>query len=170
MIETGERAPDFTLPDQDGNDVGLSDFAGRTVVLYFYPKANTSGCTTQGWGVGDHPGAHDAAGAGGVRDHRGDYESAGAVVLGVSPDPVKEVKKFHDAQGLNFTLLADEDHAVCDAYGVWVEKSMYGRKYMGAQRATFVIGGDGAVVHVIEKVSPKTHDEEVLAALASLAA
>jgi len=86
-------------------------------------------------------------------------------VLGVSPDPVKAIKKFHDGQGLNFTLLADEDHAVCEAYGVWVEKSMYGRKYWGAQRATFVIGEDGAVAHVIEKVSPKTHDEEVLAAL-----
>lgn len=114
MIPTGETAPAFTLPDQDGNDVSLADFAGQTVVLYFYPKANTSGCTTQ---------------ACGVRDHRDDYAAAGAVVLGVSPDPVKDVKKFHDEQGLNFTLLADEDHAVCEAYGTWQEKSMYGRKY-----------------------------------------
>src|SRR3954453_3759337 len=119
MIERGQPAPGFTLADQDGNDVSLADFAGRTVVLYFYPKANTAGCTTQ---------------AGGVRDHRGDYEAAGAGVLGVSPDPVKDVKKFHDAQGLNFTLLADADHAVCEAYGVWQEKSMYGRTYMGASR------------------------------------
>jgi peroxiredoxin Q/BCP len=153
MLETGSPAPGFTLPDQDGNDVSLRDFAGRTVVLYFYPKANTSGCTTQ---------------ACGVRDHRAEYESAGATVIGVSPDPVKEVKKFHDAQGLNFTLLADEDHAVCDAYEVWVEKSMYGRRYWGAQRATYVIGPDGRIAHVIPKASPKTHDAEVLEALAGL--
>src|SRR3954464_13163819 len=155
MIQAGEKAPSFTLPDQDGNDVSLADYAGQTVVLYFYPKADTPGCTTQ---------------ACGLRDSAADFNDIGAVVLGVSPDPVKRVKKFHEGQGLNFTLLADADHAVCDAYGVWVEKSMYGRKNMGAQRATFVTGGDGVVVHVIEKVSPKTHDEEVLAALASLAA
>ena len=150
MLEPGTKAPDFTLPDQDGNDVSLSDLAGRDVVLYFYPKANTSGCTVQ---------------ACGVRDHLPDYEAAGAVVVGVSPDPVKAVRKFHDQQGLNFTLLADADHAVCDAYGVWAEKSMYGRKYWGALRTTFIIGPDGAVRHVIPKVSPKTHDDEVLAAL-----
>jgi peroxiredoxin Q/BCP len=155
LIAPGRPAPDFELPDQDGNTVRLSDLRGRQVVLYFYPKADTPGCTTQ---------------ACGVRDHRGDYEQAGAVVLGVSPDPVKRVKKFHDKQDLNFTLLADEDHAVCEAYGVWVEKSMYGRKYMGAQRSTFVIDEDGVVRHVIEKASPKTHDEEVLASLASPAA
>jgi peroxiredoxin Q/BCP len=153
MLQSGSQAPDFTLPDQDGQDVSLGDFAGQTVVLYFYPKANTSGCTTQ---------------ACGVRDHRGDYESAGAVVIGVSPDPVKEVKRFHDAQGLNFTLLADEDHAVCEAYGVWGEKSMYGRTYLGASRSTFIIGPDGVVAHVIPKASPKTHDDEVLQALADL--
>ena len=155
MIAPGEQAPDFELPDQDGNPVRLADFRGRQVVLYFYPKADTPGCTVQ---------------ACGVRDHRGDYEAADAVVLGISPDPVKAVKKFHDKQVLNFTLLADADHAVCEAYGVWVEKSMYGRKYMGAQRSTFVIDPEGVVVHAIEKASPKTHDEEVLAALASLAA
>jgi len=153
MLQSGSQAPDFTLPDQDGQDVSLGDFAGQTVVLYFYPKANTSGCTTQ---------------ACGVRGHRGDYESAGAVVIGVSPDPVKEVKRFHDAQGLNFTLLADEDHAVCEAYGVWGEKSMYGRTYLGASRSTFIIGPDGVVAHVIPKASPKTHDDEVLQALADL--
>jgi thioredoxin-dependent peroxiredoxin len=155
MIETGSPAPQFTLPDQDGNPVSLGDFAGRTVVLYFYPKASTPGCTVQ---------------ACGVRDHLPSYEQADAVVLGVSPDPVKAVKKFHDEQALNFALLADEDHAVCEAYGVWVEKSMYGRKYMGAARATFVIDGEGIVVHVIPKVSPKTHDDEVLGALERLAA
>ena len=155
MLEIGENAPDFTLPDQDGSDVALSDLKGQTVVLYFYPKADTPGCTTQ---------------ACGVRDHLPDYEGAGVRVLGVSPDPVKLVKKFHDKQNLNFTLLADEDHAVCDAYGVWGEKSMYGRTYMGAARATFIIDGDGVIRHVIPKVSPKTHDDEVLKAIGELSA
>jgi len=154
MLETGAKAPDFTLPDQDGEDVSLSSLAGTTVVLYFYPKADTPGCTTQ---------------ACGVRDHLPDYEQAGVRVLGVSPDPVKLVKKFHDKQGLNFTLLADEDHAVCEAYGVWAEKSMYGKTYWGAQRATFVIDDEGVIRHVIPKVSPKTHDDEVLAAIGALA-
>jgi thioredoxin-dependent peroxiredoxin len=155
MIQVGEKAPDFTLPDQDGNAVSLSDFAGRTLVLYFYAKADTPGCTTQ---------------ARGIRDRATEYEAAGATVVGVSPDPVDRVKKFHGGQSLNFTLLADEDHAVCDAYGVWVEKSMYGKKYWGAQRSTFIIDGDGTVVHAIEKASPKTHDDELLAALDQLAA
>ena len=153
MIETGTPAPDFTLPDQDGNEVTLSSFRGKKVVLYFYPKADTPGCTTQ---------------ACGVRDHLPAYEDADAVVLGVSPDPVKAIKKFHDGQGLNFTLLADEDHAVCELYGVWVKKSMYGREFLGATRSTFVIGPDGVVAHVIEKVKPKEHDDQVLAVLAEL--
>src|SRR4051795_10129069 len=155
MLQQGETAPDFTLPDQDGDDVRLADLRGQTVVLYFYPKADTPGCTTQ---------------ACGVRDHLPDYEQAGVRGLGVSPDPVKAVKKFHDKQGLNFTLLADADHAVCEAYGVWGEKSMYGKTYMGAQRATFIIDGDGVIQHVIPKVSPKTHDDEVLKAIGELAA
>ena len=150
MIAPGQPAPAFTLPDQDGNEVSLADFAGQTVVLYFYPKANTSGCTTQ---------------ACGVREHRADYDEAGAVVLGVSPDPVKEVKKFHDKQELNFTLLADSDHAVCEAYGTWQEKSMYGRKYWGSTRSTFVIDGEGVVQHVIAKAKPATHDDDVLQVL-----
>jgi thioredoxin-dependent peroxiredoxin len=154
VIAEGERAPDFTLPDQDGEPVTLSALAGRPVVLYFYPKADTPGCTTQ---------------ACGVRDHLPAYEQTGAVVLGVSPDPVGAVKKFHDKQGLNFTLLADADHAICDRYGVWVEKTNYGRTYWGAQRSTFVIDREGTVATVIPKVSPKTHDEVVLAALAELA-
>ena len=152
MLATGTEAPDFTLPDQDGEEVTLSDLRGRPVVLYFYPKADTPGCTTQ---------------ACGIRDHKADYEAAGAVVLGVSPDPVKAVKKFHDKQSLNFVLLADEDHAVCDLYEVWVEKSMYGRTYWGAQRATYIIDPDGVIAHAIPKVSPKKHDAEVLAALAA---
>ncbi len=155
MIEPGQDAPDFTLPDQHGNPVTLSELRGKTVVLYFYPKADTPGCTTQ---------------ACGIRDHRADYERAGAVVLGVSPDPVKAVAKFDDKHGLGFTLLADADHAVCEAYGVWGEKSMYGRTYMGATRSTFIIGPDGKVAHVIPKATPKTHDDEVLAVLAELSA
>jgi thioredoxin-dependent peroxiredoxin len=150
MIEQGQKAPDFTLPDQDGNPVSLSDYTGQTLVLYFYPKADTPGCTTQ---------------ACGLRDSISDFNDVGAAVLGVSPDPVKRVKKFHDGQGLNFTLLADEDHAVCDLYGIWAEKSMYGKQYWGALRSTFVIDRDGTVVHVIEKASPKTHAADVLAAL-----
>jgi len=155
MIESGAKAPDFTLPDQDGNDVSLSDFRGNPVVLYFYPKAGTSGCTTQ---------------ACGIRDHRPDYEAAGAVVIGVSPDPVKAVKKFAAEEALNFRLLADEHHAVCDLYGVWAEKSMYGRTHWGALRATFVIDPQGTVARVFPKVSPKTHDEVVLEALDELGA
>jgi thioredoxin-dependent peroxiredoxin len=149
MINQGESAPGFELPDQTGRQVKLSDYR----VVYFYPKADTPGCTTQ---------------ACGIRDHRADYERAGAVVLGVSPDPVDAVAKFDQKYHLDFPLLADSDHAVTEAYGVWVEKSMYGRKYMGAQRATFIIDGERVVRHVIPKASPKTHDDEVLAALDQL--
>ncbi len=154
MIEPGEKAPDFALPDQDGREVKLGDFAGQMLVLYFYPKADTPGCTTQ---------------ACGARDHQSDYAEAGAAVLGVSPDPVAKVKKFHEKQSLNFPLLADEGHHVADAYGVWVEKSMYGRKYFGNERTTFVIGPDGVVRSVLRKVKPGQHDELVLAALGDAA-
>ena len=150
MIEPGDRAPNFTLPDQEGNKVKLSGLRGQTVVLYFYPKADTPGCTTQ---------------ASGVRDHAADYAAAGAVVLGVSRDPVERLAAFDDKHSLGFTLLSDADHAVAEAYGVWVEKSMYGRKFMGTQRSTFVIDPKGKVTHVFSKVSPKTHDDVVLAAL-----
>ena len=155
MIEPGQPAPDFTLPDQEGEPVRLSDLRGRTVVLYFYPKADTPGCTAQ---------------ACGVRDRQGDYEAAGATVLGVSRDPVAAIKAFHDKYGLGFTLLSDEDHAVAESYGAWGEKSMYGRKYMGVTRTTFVIDGDGIVRHVIPKASPKTHDDVVLGVLEELRA
>jgi peroxiredoxin Q/BCP len=154
-IEAGDTAPDFTLPNQDGEQVTLSHLRGKPVVLYFYPKADTPGCTTQ---------------ACGIRDHRDDYAKAGAVVVGVSPDPVKRVAKFADKHDLDFTLLADEDHAVCEQYGVWVEKSMYGRKYMGVQRTTFIIDPEGKVVKVFPKVQPKKHDDLVLAALEELRA
>ena len=151
-LDVGDIAPDFTLPDQNGNPVTLSDLRGKPVVVYFYPKADTPGCTTQ---------------ACGVRDHRGDYQRLEAVVLGISPDPVKPITKFADKFDLDFPLLSDEDHAVAEAYGVWVEKSMYGRKYFGNERTTFVIGPDGVITHVFRKVKPAEHDEQVLAALAS---
>jgi thioredoxin-dependent peroxiredoxin len=150
MLSPGDQAPDFTLPDQNGDPVTLSDRRGQKVVLYFYPKADTPGCTVQ---------------ACGVRDHRADYDAADAVVLGVSPDPVKNVAKFDEKFTLGFTLLADEDHAVAEAYGVWVEKSMYGRTYMGNERTTFVIGPDGVIQEVLRNVKPAEHDELVLGAL-----
>ena|SRR5258708_1539895 len=150
MIEPGDPAPDFTMPDQHGEPVTLSDLRGKPVVLYFYPKADTPGCTTQ---------------ACGVRDHAPEYEFAGAVVLGVSPDPVKKIAKFDDKFTLGFPLLSDEDHSVAEAYGVWVQKSMYGRTYMGMERTTFVIGPDGVVTDVFRRVKPAQHDELVLGAL-----
>ena len=153
MLQPGDKAPDFELPDQKGDPVKLSDLKGETVVLYFYPRADTPGCATQ---------------ACSVRDRRAEYEAAGARVIGVSPDKVEAVKKFAGKFDLDFTLLADADHAVAEAYGSWVEKSMYGKKYMGVQRATFIIGPDGTIAKVFPKVSPKTHDDVVLKALASL--
>ena len=153
MIAEGDQAPDFELADQDGNPVGLSALRATTVVLYFYPRADTPGCTTQ---------------ACGIRDRSGEYEAAGARVLGISPDKPGALRKFADKYGLPFTLLADPEHAVAESYGVWVEKSMYGKKYWGVQRATFIIGADGVVQHVIPKASPKTHDDEVLTALEAL--
>ncbi len=151
MIEQGDKAPDFELPDQDGRVVKLSGLRGRPVVVYFYPKADTSGCTVQ---------------ACGVRDHSPDYSAAGATVLGISPDPVAKVKKFHDKHDLGFTLLADEDHAVAERYGVWAQKSMYGKTYWGVLRTTFIVAPDGSVAEVLHKVKPATHDELVLGALA----
>ena len=150
VIKPGDQAPDFELPDQDGRAVKLADFHGQRVVLYFYPKADTPGCTKQ---------------ACGVRDHQADYEAAGAAVLGVAPDTVAKVKRFEEKYALDFTLLADEDHAVAEAYGVWVQKSMYGRTYLGNERTTFIIGDDGNVSDVLRKVQPGEHDEQVLAAL-----
>jgi peroxiredoxin Q/BCP len=154
MVEAGSRAPDFELSDQDGRAVRLSNFRGTPVVLYFYPKADTPGCTTQ---------------ACGVRDHQAAYAEFGATVLGISPDTVAKVKKFHDKHDLNFALLADADHAVAETYGVWVEKSMYGRTYLGNERTTFVIDADGRVAEVLRKVKPAQHDEQVLAALGEAA-
>jgi len=154
VVVEGQEAPEFTLRDQEGNPVTLSDLRGQPVVLYFYPKADTPGCTTQ---------------ACGIRDHRADYERSGAKVLGASPDTVTAQRKFADKYGLDFTLLADENHEVAELYGVWGEKKMYGKTYMGVERSTFVIDPDGKIAKVLPKVSPKTHDEVVLEALGELA-
>jgi thioredoxin-dependent peroxiredoxin len=151
-LTPGDPAPDFTLPDQEGNPVTLSDFRGQNVVLYFYPKADTPGCTTQ---------------ACGVRDHQADYASADAVVLGVSPDAPKKIATFDAKYDLGFPLLGDEDHAVAEAYGVWVKKSMYGREYMGNERTTFVISSDQTIKDILRKVKPGEHDELVLGALSA---
>ena len=150
VIEPGQPAPDFELPDQDGEPVKLSALRGHPVVVYFYPKADTPGCTTQ---------------ACGVRDHHEDYSRLDATVLGVSPDSVAKIKKFADKHSLAFALLADEDHAVAERYGVWVQKSMYGRTYWGNERTTFVIDPEGVVVCVLRKVKPAEHDHLVLTAL-----
>ena len=155
MLSEGDKAPAFTLPDQNGEKVKLSDLRGETVVLYFYPRADTPGCTTQ---------------ACGVRDRGADYKKAGARVIGISPDEVGAIDKFAGKFDLDFTLLADADHKVAEKYGTWVEKSMYGKKYMGVQRATFIIGPNGKIAKVFPKVSPKSHDDLVLKALGELAA
>jgi peroxiredoxin Q/BCP len=152
VIEEGKPAPDFELQSDSGETVSLSSLRGKPVVLYFYPKDNTSGCTTQ---------------ACGIRDAWSEFEAAGAVVLGVSPDGVASHQKFKGDFDLPFTLLADPDHAVAEAYGVWGEKARYGRTYMGIVRSTFVIGPEGNVVKVMRNVKPATHVDDVLAVLAA---
>ena len=150
MIEEGTVAPDFTLPSDSGESITLSALRGRPVVLYFYPKDDTPGCTAQ---------------ACGIRDAWGDFEQRGAVVLGVSPDSESSHVTFKQKYGLPFTLLADPDHKVADDYGVWVEKSYAGRTYWGVERSTFVIDADGTIASVMRKVKPDTHAEQVLEAL-----
>jgi peroxiredoxin Q/BCP len=153
MPQAGDVAPDFTLPASDGGEVTLSQLAAdRAVVVYFYPKADTPGCTKQ---------------ACGLRDTMTDLQNAGAAVVGISPDPVAEVTKFAKKFDLNFPLLADADHAVCEAYGVWAEKSMFGKKYHGANRTTFIVEQGGRVKTVFEKVKPEGHEQMVLEALRS---
>ena len=154
MIAAGDPAPDFTLSDQHGNEVTLSDFRGQTVVLYFYPRADTPGCTAQ---------------ACGVRDRAADYERAGARVIGISPDEVSAVAAFDDKYDLGFTLLADPDHEVAEAYGAWGEKRSFGKTHFGVRRSTFVVDANGRIAKAFPKVSPKTHDDVVLAALGELA-
>jgi peroxiredoxin Q/BCP len=147
-VAVGRSAPKFSLPSSEGKVISLDEFKGKQiVVLYFYPRADTPGCTTE---------------ACAFRDALADYDKAKVAVLGISPDSEKDVTKFAKKFHLNFPLLADEDHAVCEEYGTWQEKSMYGKKYWGSMRTTFVIGRDGKIVHIFEKVKPAGHDQEVL--------
>jgi peroxiredoxin Q/BCP len=148
MLSVGETFPSFTLHDQNGNTITLDDLKGSKTVVYFYPKDDTPGCTVEACDFRD------------LSPKIGD-----AKVIGVSPDPVKSHRKFADKFGLGFSLLADEDHTLAEAVGVWVEKSMYGRKYMGVDRTTFVLDETGVVEKVFAKVNPKGHADEVLASL-----
>jgi thioredoxin-dependent peroxiredoxin len=152
VVEEGDAAPDFTLESDEGAEISLSSLRGKPVVLYFYPKDNTSGCTTQ---------------ACGIRDAWSEFEAAGAVVLGVSPDGVASHQRFKGDYDLPFTLLADPDHKAAEAYGVWQQKSRYGRTYMGIVRSTFVIDAEGKVVKAMRNVQPATHADDVLAVLAA---
>lgn len=146
-LSVGAKAPAFSAPDQSSKTVSLADFAGQTVILYFYPKDDTSGCTTE---------------ACSFRDNHTALKKKGAIVLGVSPDSVKSHAKFADKFTLPFPLIADEGHKIAEAYGVWVEKSMYGRKYMGVERSTFVIDGKGKIHAIHRKVKSGEHVGELL--------
>jgi peroxiredoxin Q/BCP len=152
VVEEGKPAPDFELTSDTGETVKLSALRGKQVVVYFYPKDDTTGCTTQ---------------ACGIRDAYGEFERAGAVVLGISPDSESSHVKFRDKYSLPFTLLADTDHAVAEQYGVWGEKAFAGKKYFGVSRSTFVIDADGVVKKIMHKVKPANHADDVLAALAA---
>ncbi|KIT17183.1 thioredoxin-dependent thiol peroxidase [Jannaschia aquimarina] len=149
-VEPGQPAPDFTLPRDGGGEITLSDLKGKQVVLYFYPKDDTSGCTKEAIAFTEHLDA---------------FEAANATVIGLSKDTVAKHDKFRDKHGLKVALVSDEDGAVCEAYGTWVEKSMYGKKYMGIERATFLIGEDGTVKQVWRKVKVPGHAEAVLDAV-----
>ena len=154
MPKLGNLAPAFTLKDQNGDDISLKDFRGeKHVVLYFYPKAMTPGCTVQ---------------ACGLRDSLQSLEQSEAVALGVSPDPVARLKKFEEKEGLNFTLLSDENHALADKYGVWGLKKFMGREFMGINRTTFIIDKQGRLVRIMDKFKTKTHHEDVAKILAEL--
>ena len=150
ILTEGQKAPEFTANDQDGNPVSLSQFAGKTVVLYFYPKDNTPGCTAE---------ACD------FRDNYAGLKAKDIVVLGVSTDDEKSHQKFISKFELPFTLIADTDKSIVESYGVWVEKNMYGKKYMGIARKTFVINADGMIAHIIEKVDTKNATAQVMALL-----
>jgi thioredoxin-dependent peroxiredoxin len=153
VLEAGTKVPDVGALDQDGNDVRLRGFAGRTLIVYFYPKADTPGCTAESQAF---------------RDVKADLDAAGAQIVGVSRDDVATQKKFAQKYGLNFPLLADTSSEICDAFGVIVEKNMYGKKSLGIQRSTFLIGPDGTIVKVWPKVSVEGHDRAVLEAVRSL--
>lgn len=147
MLETGTKAPEFTLPDQNGNLHSLSDYRGQKVILYFYPKDSTAGCTKE---------------ACSFRDRYPEITEKGAAVLGISKDSVSSHKKFEEKQGLPFTLLSDEDTSVIQAYDVWVEKSMYGRKYFGIERSTYLISEEGVILRTYQKVKPASHADDVM--------
>jgi len=151
--ELGQPAPDFTTQNQREENVSLSDLKGKKVVLYFYPKAMTPGCTVQ---------------ACGLRDTQKELENRNVVVLGLSPDAPKRLQKFIDRDELNFDLLSDEDHAIAEKYGVWAMKKFMGREFMGVHRITFIIDEDGKLVHIMEKVKTKTHHDDLIAALDAL--
>jgi peroxiredoxin Q/BCP len=147
-VKEGDKAPDFRSKDQNGKEVALKDYKGKNrVILYFYPKDDTPGCTVE---------------ACGFRDSFKAIQKEGAVILGVSPDKETSHQKFIDKFKLPFTLLSDEEKELCKSYGVWVKKSMYGREYMGVARTTFIIGKDGKIEKIYEKVKPQGHEEEVL--------
>ncbi len=150
MLKEGDLAPDFTLQADDGSEVTLSKLRGRKVVIYFYPKDDTPGCTVQ---------ACD------LRDRWADFEATGALIYGISPDPVDSHVEFRDKYQLPFRLLADVDHQVAEAYGVWKEKTFMGKKYMGNERTTFVVGEDGRIVKIFPNVKPEEHAEAVVEVL-----
>jgi peroxiredoxin Q/BCP len=152
-LEVGDKAPNFNLPTDGGGNISLKDLKGETVILYFYPKDDTPGCTKE---------------ACGFRDALPDFSKVKATVIGVSKDPVKKHEKFKDKYDLTFPLASDEDGAVCEAYGAWVEKSMYGRKYMGIDRSTFLIDGKGVIRGIWRKVKVPGHVDEVLKATQDL--
>ncbi|WNK01228.1 thioredoxin-dependent thiol peroxidase [Thalassospiraceae bacterium LMO-JJ14] len=153
MLDTGDKAPDFNLPVNGGGSLSLKDLKGKKAVIYFYPKDMTPGCTTE---------AQD------FRDHIKEFDKAGAVVVGVSKDSVKRHDNFVEKQSLPFKLISDENGALCEDFGVWVEKNMYGRKYMGIQRSTFVLDAKGVIRHVWPKVKVKGHAADVLETLKGL--
>ena len=152
-LDVGDKAPEFKLPADGDKDCELSAFAGKPVVLYFYPKDDTPGCTTE---------------AQGFRDTMAAFEECGAAVIGVSKDPVRKHDRFKEKHNLNFTLVSDENGDLCERYGVWVEKNMYGRKFMGIERSTFLIAGDGKIAEIWRKVRVKGHVDAVLAAAQAL--
>lgn len=149
----GKPAPAFRTVNQNGNAVALEDFKGKKVVLYFYPKAMTPGCTTQ---------------ACGIRDAQAEFAQRNTVVLGISPDAPERLERFIEKQSLNFDLLSDEDHKIAESYGVWAWKKFMGKEYVGIHRLTFIINEDGNLVHIIEKVKTKTHHDDVLTIIDSL--
>lgn len=152
-LEIGDKAPEFTLPTNGGGEFSLAAQAGKPVVLYFYPKDLTSGCTKE---------------AEAFRDHYAEFQDAGAVIVGASKDPIKKHDQFVEKHDLPFPLVSDEEGSLCDAYGVWVEKSMYGRKYMGIERATYLIAADGTIAQIWRKVKVTGHVAAVLKAVKAL--